>query len=56
MMSKKDIHEICRKTNLSEKEVEKRVRETLKSVSKPTLTNICWPEFENIGVGSSDTT
>ena len=56
MINKKKIREISMKTNLSEKEVEKRIKETLKSISKPSLTNICYPGFEDIGVGPSDKT
>ncbi len=54
MVNKKDIQEISRKTNLPEEEVEKRIKETLKSISKPSLTNICYPDFEGVGVGPSD--
>jgi len=56
MINKKEIKEISKKINLSEKEVEKRIKETLKSISKPSLTNICYPDFEDIGVGPSDKT
>jgi len=49
MINKKEIQEISKKLNMSEKKVEK----ILEDISKPSLDNIDCPHCE-IGVGSSD--
>ena len=55
MIRKKDIEEICRKTNLSEKEVERRIKMLEEINSKPLLQNIdtVYPSRFK-GVGFSD--
>lgn len=53
MIDKKDIQEISRKTNLSKKEVEKRIK-MLEEISKPSLTNTHCNFDDELGVGPSD--
>ena len=54
-MSKKEIKEICKKINLSEKEVEKRIKMLEEINSKPLLQNMdtVYPSRFK-GVGFSD--
>jgi len=55
MINKKDIQEISKKTNLSEKEVEKRIKMLEEINSKPLLQNMdtVYPSRFK-GVGFSD--
>ena len=54
MMNKKEIQEISKKIGMPEGKVEKLLKETLETISKPSLDNIDCPQHYEIGVGSSE--
>ena len=54
MINKKEIQEISRKINMPEEKVEKMLKETFDTITKPPLDNIDCPQHYEIGVGSSD--
>lgn len=54
MISKKEIKKISKKINMKEEEVERILKETFDTISKPSLDNTHCNFNDKIGVGSSD--
>ena len=53
MMGKREVQAISKKLDISEKKVEKMLKETFDAISEPPLDNIDCPHHE-IGIGPSD--
>lgn len=54
MVNKKEIRKLSKKANMSEEEVEKRLKEISDAISKPSLTNTHCHFDDELGVGPSD--